>query len=97
MVPGLVDSAMLELDPEPLSPGDLDGYCVKVLTHFFSAACRQTDELILLNYNQMPQIVWPELLSLFSISHTSTELEAMKSRSGLHLKNAVNSLVVAPL
>ncbi|MGZ8182469.1 MAG: hypothetical protein ACXWT1_10950 [Methylobacter sp.] len=88
MVPGLVDSAMLELDPEPLSPGDLDGYCVKVLAHFFSAACRQTDELILLNYNQLPQIVWSELLDLFSISHTPAELAAMKSRSGLHSKNA---------
>ncbi|MFZ2405454.1 MAG: sulfotransferase [Methylobacter sp.] len=88
MVPGLVDSALLELDPEPLSPGDLDGYCVKVLAHFFSAACRQTDELILLNYNQLPQIVWSELLDLFSIAHTLTELAAMKSRSGLHSKNA---------
>ncbi|MGZ4954199.1 MAG: hypothetical protein ACXV8Q_03725 [Methylobacter sp.] len=88
MVPGLVDSALLELDHEPLLPGDLDGYCTKVLAHFLSAACGQTEELILLNYNQLPQIVWLDLLELFSISHTPTELEAMKSRSSLHSKSA---------
>jgi hypothetical protein len=88
MMPRPVDSAMLKLDPEPLSPGDLDGYCVKIMAHFFSAACRQTDALILFNYNPLPKIVWSNLLDLFSISHTTTELETMKSRSGLHSKNA---------
>ncbi|MGZ4990089.1 MAG: hypothetical protein ACXV8U_21235 [Methylobacter sp.] len=70
MVPGLVDSALLELDPEPLPPGDLDRYCAKVLAHFLGTACDQAEELILLNYNQLPQIVWSDLLDLFSISHT---------------------------
>lgn len=89
MVPGLIDPALLELGPPPLSPGDLDGYCVKVLAHFFSAACRQAEELVLLNYNQLPQIVWSELLDLFSVSCAPEEIESMKSRSGLHSKSAV--------
>lgn len=88
MVPGLVDPAMFDLDSEQLMPGDLDRYCVKVLRHFFKAACAQAEELILLNYNQLPQIVWNDLLDLFSISPTPTELEAMEDRSGLHSKNA---------
>ncbi|MDP1663581.1 MAG: hypothetical protein Q8L79_00520 [Methylobacter sp.] len=88
MVPGLVDTAMLDLDSEPLEPGELDKYSVKVLRHFFKAACDQADELILLNYNQLPQIVWTDLLDLFSIAPSPAELEAMKNRSGSHSKNA---------
>lgn len=88
MVPGLVDTAMLDLDSEPLEPGELDKYSVKVLRHFFKAACDQADELILLNYNQLPQIVWTDLLDLFSIAPSPAELEAMKDRSGSHSKNA---------
>ncbi|MGZ5049637.1 MAG: hypothetical protein ACXWF8_04050 [Methylobacter sp.] len=87
MVPGLVDHAMLDLDSEPLAPGDLDGYCVKVLRHFFASACNQADELVLLNYSQLPEIVWTDLLDLFSMSPTPAELEAIKSRPGLHSKN----------
>jgi hypothetical protein len=88
MVPGLVDPALLDLDAEPLMPGELDKYSVKVLRHFFKAACEQENELILLNYSQLPHIVWTGLLDLFSISLSPAELEAMKIRSGLHSKNA---------
>ncbi len=88
MVPGLVDPALLDLDAEPLMPGELDKYSVKVLRHFFKAACDQAGELILLNYSQLPQIVWTDLLDLFSISPSPTELETMRDRSGSHSKNA---------
>lgn len=87
MVPGLVAPALLDLDSEPLMPGELDKYCVKVLRHFFKAACDQANELIFINYSQLPQIVWTDLLDLFSISPSPTELEAMKVRSGSHSKN----------
>jgi len=90
MVPGLVDPALLDLDSEPLEPGELDKYSVKVLRHFFKAAYDQANELILLNYSQLPQIVWTDLLDLFSISPVPAELEAMKARSGSHSKNAAN-------
>ncbi len=90
MVPGLVAPALLDLDPEPLESGELDKYSVKVLRHFFKAAYDQANELILLNYNQLPQIVWTDLLDLFSISPVSAELKAMKARSGSHSKNAAN-------
>jgi len=87
-VAGPDGSTLLELDPEPLPQGDLDRYCAKVLAHFLGAACAQAEELVLLGYNQLPQIVWSDLLDLFSISHTPTELETMKSRSSLHSKSA---------
>lgn len=88
MVPGLVDPAMLNLDSEPLELGDLDRYCVKVLRHFFSAASAQSNELIFLNYNQLPQIVWSKLLDFFSVSYEPSEIESMQYRSGLHSKKA---------
>lgn len=89
MVQGLVDSALLQLDPRPLAPGDLDGYCIKVLSHFLDSACRHSKELILLNYTQLPQIIWSNFLGFFSISPTPSELEAMQARSGLHSKHGM--------
>jgi hypothetical protein len=88
MVPGLVNPAMFDLDDEALMPGELDKYTAKVLRYFFKSACKQADELILLNYNQLPQIVWTDLLELFSIAPSPVDLEAMKIRSGSHSKNA---------
>ena len=88
MVPGLVDPALLTLDSSPDRPGDLDGYCVKVLTHFFATAYRHADELILLNYTQLPQAAWADLPELLSLSAKPAQIKAMQARAKWHSKNA---------
>lgn len=88
MVPGLVNAAMPSCVSAPLPPGDLDGYCVSVLTHFFREGLQHANDLMLINYSQLPGIVWSDMLDLFGISPSAAELETMKSRSGLHSKNA---------
>lgn len=85
MVPGLVDAALLPVAP-PKVASDLDGYCVDVLEHFFGTACRHADELILLNYDQFPHVVWTHLLDRFAISVSLQEIGAMQARAGLHSK-----------
>lgn len=87
MVPGLVDAAMPEFEFPMPGAYDLDGLCVRMLQHFFSAACRHADELILVNYSQLPQIVWEDMLSFFSVTATPQDLDAMKARTSRHSKN----------
>lgn len=92
MVPGLVSGAMPELEFVPAAPGDLDGHCVNMLESFFGAACRHADELRLINYRQLPHLVWADLLDFFSIAPAPSQLEAIKSRAGLHSKNGAQFL-----
>lgn len=87
MVPGLVEAAMPPLDFAPPLPGDLDGYCANMLAHFFDSACRHADELIFINYSQLPHLVWDGLLEYFAVSPAPALLETMKSRSSIHSKN----------
>lgn len=87
MVPGMVTAAMPPLDFDLPEPGDLDGYCAKMLEYFFGMACRYADELALVNYRQMPHIVWDELQDFLGIAPASNRLAAMKLRAGFHSKN----------
>jgi hypothetical protein len=87
MVPGMVTAAMPSLDFELPEPGDLDGYCAKILEYFFSAANRHADELMLINYRQLPHITWDELLRLLGIASSQEHLDTMESRSGIHSKS----------
>lgn len=86
MVPGMPNHSMSEIAHHP--PGDLDGFCVKMLERFFSAACDLADELVLFNYAQLPQAAWSELLDMFVISATPAQIAAMQVRSGMHAKSA---------
>lgn len=85
MVPGLV------LPPAfgaGLAPGDLDGYCARVLEHIFSQALVHADELRLLDYRQLPGVVWEELLAELGIEACAGQLDAMRARAGFHAKSA---------
>lgn len=88
MVPGLVDGAMPPSFVIPPVPAhDLEGYCAKVLEYFYGTALAHADELICVDYRQLPNLVWDELLDIFSIATTPEQLEAMRSRAGFHSKS----------
>lgn len=88
MVPGMVTAAMPPLDFTLPEPGDLDSYCVKILESFFDAACRHSDELLFINYRQLPGLVWEALLDFLGIDSSVDRLTMMKSRARLHSKNS---------
>jgi len=83
MVPGMIAS----LTPEKLAAGDLDGYCVKVLAGFFEAALANVEHLQLINYRQLPDILWQDLLPRQGLDCTSEQLERMRQRAGFHAKD----------
>ncbi|MDI1277192.1 hypothetical protein [Methylobacter sp.] len=83
MVPGMIAS----LAAETLEGGDLDGYCAKVLAGFFEAALANVEHLQLINYRQLPDILWQDLLLRQGIDCTSVQLERMRQRAGFHAKD----------
>jgi len=83
MVPGMVAT----LAAETLDAGDLDGYCAKVLAGFFEAALANVEHLQLINYRQLPDILWQDLLPRHGLDCTSEQLERMRQRAGFHAKS----------
>lgn len=83
MVPGMVAT----LATETLEAGDLDGYCAKVLAGFFEAALANVEHLQLINYRQLPGILWQDLLSRHGLDCTPEQLERMRQRAGFHAKS----------
>lgn len=88
MVPGMLHPAQLPLPTHQLAPGDLDGYAGLVLSSLFAAAELQAaaGQLHLINYSQLPGIVFSDLLPRFGITPTAGQLQAMRERGGVHAK-----------
>lgn len=88
MVPGILAPEIVGLNPaDQRNFTDLDSYGINVLTSYFKAALGHND-LILMNYNQLPNVIWEKFADFFSISFTKEEMERMKSRSSLHSKHS---------
>jgi len=83
MVPGMIAA----LAAETLEAGDLDGYCAKILAGFFEAALANEEHLQLINYRQLPDILWQELLPRQGLDCTLEQLERMRQRAGFHAKS----------
>lgn len=88
MVPGMLHPALLPLPGHAISPGDLDGYTGLVLASLYDAAHRHaaTGKLQLVNYIQLPDIVFSDLLARLDIKPTAEQLQTMRAHSGLHAK-----------
>jgi hypothetical protein len=85
MVPGLV------LPPEigaGIEPWDLDGYCAAVIRHIFSEALRHAGQLRLLDYRQLPEVVWEDLLGELGLAPSVEQLAPLRARSRFHAKAA---------
>lgn len=89
MIPGFVDMGNIKVDQTDLFPGDLDAYCLRVLDQFYASAISQhkNHKLQLLNYHELPKVVWESLLSALNIRLTAEELAQVKLRSQYHSKH----------
>lgn len=88
MVPGLIHPALLPLAGRATAPGDLDAYAALVLESFYTAAQAHAaaGRIQLINYSQLPGMVFSELLDALRIDCTAPQLEAMRQRSQFHSK-----------
>ena len=90
MVPGLVDVSRLELDTSGLAPGELEGYGERVLTGVFNAAVASAaaQNVRLLNYEQLPSIVWTDLLGQWGVPCSGQQRSTLQARAGFHAKQS---------
>jgi hypothetical protein len=88
MVPGMLHPAQLPLPAHQLAPGDIDGYTGLVLASLFNAALPHAaaGQLQLIDYKQLPDILFSDLLARFRIVPTPEQLQAMRARGGVHAK-----------
>lgn len=89
MIPGFVDMGDIKVDQTAIFPGDLDAYCLRVLDQFYASAISQhkNHNLQLLNYHELPTVMWESLLAQFNIQLTAEELAQVKLRSQYHSKH----------
>lgn len=83
MVPGLVLPPAVGAGVEAW---DLEGYCAAVLRHIFSEALAHAAALRLLDYRQLPGVMWEELLAELGLAPDPQQLEALQARAGFHAK-----------
>ncbi|PIF12235.1 sulfotransferase [Janthinobacterium sp. 13] len=88
MVPGMLHPAQLPLPAHQLAPGDLDGYTGLVLASLLNAARSHAaaGQLQLINYSQLPDILFSDVLDRFGIAPTAAQLQAMRAQGGVHAK-----------
>lgn len=93
MIPGYVDLGNIKAEQAGLDVADLDGYCLRILDQFFSAALRHADNLHLrlVNYKELPSYVWGRLLNELGISCSSNEMQEIRQRSSYHSKHTLQN------
>lgn len=89
MIPDFVDMGKLVVDRTEVTPGDLDGFCLRVLDQFYQAALMhaRSGGLHLINYSELPSLVWNTLLTKLNIDCTPAEIDQIKARSQFHSKH----------
>ncbi|MFZ6770514.1 sulfotransferase [Undibacterium sp. Di26W] len=89
MIPGLLDITRLEVQDQHLPVADMDGYAAAVLAALFAAGLEQVQasHLHLLNYAQLPAILWDQLFALFALDCDEVQLSSLKARCTLHSKH----------
>lgn len=88
MLPGMLDAQWVKADTER-APGDFDIYCLHVLCRFMQVAlsAAEQQQIELLNYNELPQVIPDRLLERFAIRCSEDEREQMIQRASRHAKD----------
>jgi hypothetical protein len=89
MVPGTLEAGLLGLDAAHIGRMPPEEYYAAVLERICHAAvqhCRASAGM-LVNYRQLPEIVWSSLLDFFQIPHTEADIERMRRVTQFHAKN----------
>jgi len=89
MIPGIVDPRLFDLDPAAVLQMPLDEYCARVLARIGMAAAMhaQLGHGQLVNFSQLPGVVWNSLGTFFGCSWTPADLDRMRSATQANAKN----------
>lgn len=89
MIPGLLGN-LPPVDignPEPIAPGDLEGHAAQVVAGFLKSAIHHAAELTLVDYQQLPAVLWTRLLPDLGVSLNAPEIAELQARARRHSKH----------
>jgi hypothetical protein len=91
MIPGVLEPALFGWTAGAIREGPADEYGVRVLTKICAAALAEVKggHGKLVNYQQLPEAVWPALMKFWRAEFTGEETSRMLSASKLDAKNPV--------
>jgi hypothetical protein len=89
MVPGMLEPGLLGLDAALIGRMPLGEYHAAVLERFCRAAvrCYRASAGRLVDYRQLPAVVWSSLLDFFKIQYTAADVARMRDIAQFHAKN----------
>ncbi|BBB63160.1 hypothetical protein UNDKW_4887 [Undibacterium sp. KW1] len=89
MIPGLLNTTRLQAAASHEQAANFDAYAASMLVSMLQAGFENavSQDLILLNYSQLPEVLWVELLMLFRLDCCEQDLMKLKARSALHSKH----------
>lgn len=89
MIPGLLNTTRLQAENLQEQAANFDAYAASMLASMLNAGLENaiSERLILLNYSQLPEVLWAELLKLFRLDCSEQDLAKLKARSALHSKH----------
>ena len=88
VVPGVVAPSSFGIDPDQVWTIEPEEYCARVLAALCRAGLQHhSGGGLLINYKQLPEIVWTSLAEFFGLDFDDAEIETMKSKTTRHAKN----------
>ena len=88
MVPGVVAPSSFGIDPDQVWTIEPEEYCARVLAALCQAGLQHHGSGgLLINYKQLPEIVWTSISEFFGIDHSEAEIEIMKGKTRRNAKN----------
>jgi len=88
MIPGVQDASIYGMDPAAALTVSPEEYCARVLSYTYEAALSNIPEGgRLINYRQLPGVLWEEVLAFYGTSFSEEEIELMRAASHIDAKN----------
>ncbi len=88
-VPGYLDPALLDLSPENMLRIPRHEYCARILSLILKTAGEQIEKHhgVLVDYRELPQAIWTQIATAFSLTFTVSEMETMQAASKIDAKS----------
>lgn len=97
MVPGLLDPARLGIDGEiPYADHHAWGEMFLMRLFIFAQEFSQNENFYLLNYQDLPVLIWNRLLLEWQIDVSEEQLQQIQQRSQFHAKNMAGFVADPP-
>ncbi len=88
MVPGVIAPSLFGIDPNQVRTIEPEEYCARVLAALCQAGLQHHGSGgLLINYKQLPEILWTSISKFFGIEYSEAEIETMKGKTKRHAKN----------